>query len=78
MHKKPLVVVEWDDISSYDSWADEKESPRWTVIRCTTVGWRLKGDRKNLIMTSTRADTGKCNDRQVIPKGVVRSIRRLE
>lgn len=78
IRKRQLIVVEWDDISNYSGWQDEKESHKWTPLRCVSVGWKLKSDRKNLKIAATRSETDQCSDRSVIPKSVIRSIRRIE
>jgi len=78
MRKRPLIVVEWDDISSYSSWGIEKESKDWTPLRCVSVGWKMPSGKKHLTMASTRSEGKQCTDRQVIPKGCIIKIRRLE
>ena len=77
MNKRHLVVVEWDDISSLNDWYNEKDINS-QPIRCFTVGWVLKSDRKNLRITSTRSEHGKCSDVCTIPRGCIRSKRILE
>lgn len=79
MHKKPLLIIEWDDISAYSNWIDENEDISKTEpIHCISVGWKLKANRKYLVIASTRSGEGRCTDREAIPRGCIRSIRRIE
>ena len=71
--KKPLVLVEWDDISSLPKWEEEAECVKDDTIQCRTVGWKLKSrNNKNIIIASTRNTYGQYADRNVIPKSVIR------
>ncbi len=78
MQKRPLLFVEWDDISAYGGWKEESESREWTPLRCISVGWKLPSKKKHLTLASTRSEGKQCTDRQVIPKGCIVKIRRLE
>ncbi len=75
MRKYPLVLVEWHDTMTFSTWKSEKEPEKSPL--CVSVGWRLKSDRKSLVLTSMRSE-GDCSSRQVIPKGCIHSIRRLD
>ena len=78
MRKLPLIIVEWDDISGYAGWATEKQVKEAEVIPCVTVGWQVKSTAKKLITVATRNTQDEYSDRSTIPKGCIRSIRRLE
>jgi hypothetical protein len=78
MRKRPLLVVEWKDISAYSGWSSEKEAEEYTPLACETTGWKMKGDRKNLRLASTRTETNKYTDIIVIPRGCIKSIQRLK
>jgi len=77
MKKKPLLLVEWDDIVTDRGWEDEEDDCTGGSAHCVSVGWQLKSNRKNLVITPMRSH-GHCNDRQIIPRGCIRNIRRLE
>ncbi len=78
MRKLPLVIVEWEDTTSSHKWAEEKESDVQTAL-IHTVGWRLKGGRKYILLSSQRDFTyNECSDRVKIPRGCIKSIRRVE
>ena len=79
MKKRPLVMIEWEDIAAHSSWIEEDSQPEASdTIHCVTVGWRIKSNKRMIVITSTRADTKKCTDRMSIPRGCIKSIRRLE
>lgn len=77
MKKRPLIVVEWDDTCSDTGW--EKETKRSdTAIKSISVGWRLPNSGRDIVLTPMRNEFDNCNDRQIIPRGCIKSIRRLE
>ena len=78
MRKLPLIVVEWEDITTDPGWASDKGDYAKYVSHCTSVGWRLKSTRKHRVLTPMRDDGSRCDDRQIIPRGCIKSIRRLE
>ena len=78
MHKKHLIIVEWDDVSGSSGWASEEGVKKVEPIHCTNVGWKLKSTAKKLVICASKSDMGDYSDRCTIPKGCVRSIRRLE
>ena len=67
IHKRQLVVVEWNDIAAYSEWREEEDSRNWTPVKCISVGWKLPSNRQNLVITATRSELKQCNDRNVIP-----------
>lgn len=77
MRKLPLIVVEWDDTTSSGNWKDEKECGH-SPTHCVSVGWKVTADRRFVTITTMRDGESLCNDRQTIPRGCIRSIRRLE
>jgi len=78
MKKRPLLIVEWDDISTHRAYSDEKEAGQFEPVKAVSVGWRLKGKRGYLALTPMRFNNGECGDRQVIPNGCITSIRKVE
>ena len=79
MKKRPLIVVEWEDITSLRSWVDEDGDYTKEGLVCFSVGWKLKSNRRNLVISSSRTpETRLVSDRQVIPCGCIKNIRRIE
>ena len=77
--KRPLLVVEYDDVTSASTWVSEDSVLRERFpMRCRLVGWRMGADRKNLFLSSNQAEDKYVADRHCIPKGCIRNIRRLE
>lgn len=79
MRKRPLLIIKWEDITSLRSWVDEGGDYTKEGLMCHSVGWKLKSNKKNLVISSCRSgETKQCSDRQIIPQGCIRNIRRLE
>ena len=79
MQKKPLILVEWEDIAAHTGWIREDSEPEESdTINCVTVGWKIKSNRRTLVIASTRSENRKCTDRTAIPRGCIKSTRRLE
>lgn len=79
MKKRQLLLVEWEDIAgSGANWDDTDKDYTGDLIRCYTVGWKLKSNRKTLVLASTETEKERCCDRTVIPRVNIKSIRRLE
>ena len=77
MKKRQILIVEWDDITTHRAYRHESETGKMEPVRAISIGWKLPGDRRFLVLTPMRFDNGECGDRQVIPKGCITSIRRL-
>ena len=77
MRKRPLVIVEWDDVSSFSGWEDIKESKSIKPFQAKMVGWEISRN-KNYLILATAFSEDECNGRRVIPRGCIRNIRRLE
>ena len=77
MKKLPLIVVEWEDATSKHSWEDERDAD-FKIKSSFSVGWQLKTDRKYLLLTRQRETDGYYADRLKIPRGCIKSIKRLE
>ena len=83
MRKLPLIVVEWNDITTHSGWEWDDKSYSGKVLHCVSVGWKLKSSRGFLEITPMRSGWegskhSKCDDRQIIPRGCITKIRRLE
>lgn len=77
MKKRRLLLVKWDDVSSYGGWIDVGEAKNCRPYQAKMVGWELFRDKKNLII-ATGFSEDECNGRRVIPRGCIRSIRVLK
>ena len=77
MRKLPLIVVEWEDATSRSSWEDEKDAD-FKVSLNHSMGWRIRCDRKYVLLIRQRGEFDDCADRLKIPRGCIRSIRRIE
>jgi len=83
MRKLPLIVVEWDDITTHTGWEYEDKDCTDYVLHCVSVGWQVKSNRKYLVISPMRSyyqnlKRSKCDDRQIIPRGCITKIRRIE
>lgn len=83
MRKLPLIIVEWDDITTDTGWGYDDEDKSSEHLGCISVGWKVKSNRRFLQITPMRSHWhgskySKCSDRQIIPRGCIKSIRRLE
>jgi len=83
MRKLPLIVVEWDDITTHSGWEYDDEDMSKHCLACVSVGWKVKSSKGYLQISPVRSGWSgsrysKCDDRQIIPKGCIKSIRRLE
>lgn len=78
MRKRQLIIVEWDDISGDNEWHREDDLGDCHPHSCHSVGWRMASDRKFLRLASTRSEVNKCVDITAIPRGCIKSIRKLK
>ncbi len=82
MRKLPLVEVEWDDTLTIGTWHDEKDDFSDHKCHCFSVGWRKKGMRNTITLITMRSPDHdgetSCNNIQIIPRGCVTKIRRIE
>ena len=78
MRKLHLVEVEWEDTSGQSGWDTEENIKKMEPVVCVTVGWQLKSTAKKLVLVSTHSDNKTYSDRNTIPKGCIKSIRRIK
>jgi len=77
--KEPLVKVYWRDTASDSGWRDFDKAVKEESIPCCSIGWLLRADRKEVILTPMRRlDCKRGNDMQTIPRGCVTAIRRIK
>jgi len=78
MRKLPLLLVEWDDCVTDSRWQDVNTESGIHTNPAYSVGWRVKSNKRYLVISPMRDSTDKCDDRINIPRGCIKSIRRLE
>ena len=78
MRKLPLVKVEYDDVTGQSGWDTPENIKKTEPVGCITVGWQVKSTAKKLVIVSTQSDNKTYSDRNTIPKGCIKSIKRLE
>lgn len=78
MRKRPLLLIEWDDVSSWSGWESIDKYKGYKPARAKMVGWRIHGDRQNIVIASALDNDDCCNGVRVIPRGCIRSMRELE
>ena len=78
IRKRPLLLVEWQDITSTGGWIKEKDCLKDEPIIAYSVGWKMPSPKGKLVITSMRDSRSSCNDRVIIPRGCIKNIRRLE
>jgi len=77
MRKRPLLIVEWDDTSGGSSWDEEEGDYTGKLVKTYTVGWKLKSNRKTLVLASTRNEHSNCTDRTIVSRKCVTKITKL-
>jgi len=78
--KYPLMEVVWDDITSNHSWQDIEETKKETPIRAKSIGWKIRGDGKNITLATMLSvdEDDRVGERVIIPKGCIRYSRIIE
>ena len=72
-----LVKVDWHDCTTRQNWIANEDACNLATISCTSVGWLLKKTRKEIVLTSMKADDdSSCH--QTIPRGCVTRITELK
>ena len=79
IRKRPLLLIEWDDVSSFSGWETEgdalkKEKP----FQAKMVGWEIYRNKDYLALATAFSDGEDCNGRRYIPRGCIRNIRKIE
>lgn len=80
MMKKNLkpYIVEWDDPATVGRWRDIAQAREETASRCVSVGFLVEKTKKKIVLSlSYDEECRHVSDTIVIPRGVVRSCRRL-
>ena len=74
--KYELVRIEWDDAWSNSAWL---QPPTDTVTACkvTSIGWLVQRNKYGVFLASRIAYDGTVGNQMFIPKGMIRSIKRV-
>jgi hypothetical protein len=74
--KLPIVVVTWVDAHTSHGWegVDEADAEGST---CYTVGFLIRSSRDAITVASSSDRNGNYNSRITIPRGMVRTIKRM-
>ena len=77
MKKPKMLVIEWQDTCSDDSWMCAHESRQMTPINAISVGWVVRENKKYVVLTSMIAGGDTTSLRQCIPAGCIVSKREI-
>jgi len=80
MKKYPIVEVEWEDITSWDSWHTMDMAEKEGCITIKTVGYLVSKDKNYIRTVSTmhKSEGDSVSHQHTYPRSIVRSIRRLD
>jgi len=74
----PLIIVEWNDVSTHDGWRSTKEIAKKSKLwKAKMVGWEIARDKNKIVIATAFSET-ECNGRRTIPIGCINKIKRLE
>lgn len=65
-----VILVEWEDTSSYGEWSDVNK--KFPTLKCRSVGLLLREDKKNLTIFQTQSTINQVTEVLVIPKAVIK------
>ena len=72
----PIVVVEWEDITSNtEPWLCLAEALELKPARMTTIGWLIADNEDSIIVASSLGDEKEVSDVNCIPKSVIKTKR---
>ena len=70
-----IVEVHWVDSASVGGWTND---PECTCIACKTVGYLIKKDRDEVVVAQCTSDEMLYDNKFVIPRGCIKSIREIK
>ena len=76
--KKPLLEIEWIDASHYSGWKDAKDCKKDSPVTTRTVGFKVPSRRDCIVLAMTHNEYDDVSGREVIPRKLIKSIRRIE
>jgi hypothetical protein len=71
-----LLLVTWDDIVSNAAWLKDDEAQNIQPEVCKDVGWFINDDELNIRISSS-INSGGEKSATVIPKGVIRDVKKI-
>jgi hypothetical protein len=79
MIKFPLEMIEWADAESEATWVTESDMDSWCegVSIATDIGWVYQENDETIVLVTSFFGDGTFGNRTKIPKGMVRSRKRL-
>ena len=69
-----IVVVDWLDANSYGAGWKHKEELDGQLLKCSTVGWLMRDDKKTISMAATASEDEFVTDACVIPKSFITKV----
>ena len=75
MREYPLVEIKWDDTCNNSSWTSIPDLKNHHVVNCVTIGRLISKTAKEYKITATVASDGDILGYQLIPRGMVKSIK---
>lgn len=76
--KRQLVEVTWSDAAmSEGAWTSTTDAARCGPVKVRTVGYVLHRDRETIVIAGGLNDADQASGVAVIPRAMVRRIRRL-
>ena len=77
--KYPLVLVNWEDSAAEGKWKEASEYKTRMPLMMQSVGYKLLDDKKRLILLQSIChENDVVSDSITIPRGCVKSIRKLK
>ena len=77
MTRRQMVVVEWQDSTSFNGWRDVGEVAELTASRIESLGFRQRDRDGCIVLAGSVSDIAHYARVEMIPKGCVKSVRRL-
>ena len=75
MKRGRLVAVRWEDSRLGVGWMHRDKINRG--VRCFSVGWVLKDDKRGFVLVASVAPGGHVAGAVVIPRSAIRKVQRL-
>ncbi len=78
MKENTLVKVDWIDSSTARGWNTRDKAKKPGGFACTSVGFVIQENKKDITVAGTVGDDGDCLDAITIPRGCIKKIRRIK
>ena len=76
MKQGDMVLIDWLDTSVINGWQDACNTPNHPAL-CHSVGFWIDEDEEGVTVSFSRSDQGLVMEKKTIPKGCVKSIKKL-